>query len=458
MKKNLCSSWDKYGSSVDLDRLNSMLIDFLTKNKTEREVVRTTVAYLKNNGAQCVNECETVKPGDTVYLNWKNRAIAVARIGAQPVSSGINAIISHGDAPRIDIKERPMYEKSNLAFWDSHYYGGIKKYQWVNVKMAIHGELHDGNGNIKPIVLGEDLTDPVFTIPDLAIHVDHEMAKRKANEAVNGEDLDVLTGSSIKQSDKDEDSPIKKLLAEKWGLSDKVLASADLALVPAGAAREIGFDRTLIGSYALDDHICVAASWFAFLDLDGIPERTAVHIVMDKEEIGSDGISGADGALFETFVLELLRLEKSPCDALTLRHAIANTVAISADVTAGNNPLYESHYVRDQQPLLGNGPVIVKATGAGGKYSASEARGEMMATVINLLDEEDIPWQVGSFGKIDKAGGGTLGKYIARLGADVIDVGPGLISMHSPFEIGSKADFVALEKCYKAFFSKMKSV
>ena len=458
MKKNLCSSWERYGSGEELNKLSSMLIDFLSENKTEREVVRSTVAHLKSIGGRPVDECATAKPGDIVYLNWKNRAIAAARIGKKSAVSGVNAIISHGDAPRIDVKERPSYEKGNLAFWDSHYYGGIKKYQWVNVRMALHGEMHDGNGNIKPIVLGEGEDDPIFTIPDLAIHVDHEMSKRKANEAVEGENLDVLTGSSIKDGEDENSSAMKKLLSEQWGLDEKTFASSDLTLVPAGRAREVGFDRSLIGSYALDDHICVAASWFAFLEMESVPERTAVHMVMDKEEIGSDGVSGADGALFETFILELLRLEGTPCDALTLRHAIANTVGVSADVTAGNNPLYESRYVRDQQPLLGNGPVIIKATGSGGKYNASEARGEMMAKVIKILDEEGIPWQVGSFGKIDNAGGGTLGKYIARLGADIIDIGPGLISMHSPLEIGSKADFVALEKCYKAFFLKMESV
>ena len=251
---------------------------------------------------------------------------------------------------------------------------------------------------------------------------------------------------------------LKKLLNSQWGLEETSLASADLSFVPAGSARELGFDRSLIGSYALDDHICVAASWFAFLEADKSPKRTIVHMIMDKEEIGSDGIAGADGALFETFLLELLRLQNLPTDPLTLRRAIARTTAISADVTAGRNPLYEASYVRDQQPLCGNGVVIMKSSGSGGKYEASEARGEMMSAVIALLNTADVPWQVGSFGRIDKAGGGTLAKYIARLGADIIDIGPALLSMHSPLEIASKTDFLALKECYRVFFNGMNSV
>ncbi len=460
MKKSTCKSWDKYGATDELNFLSERLINFLSENKTEREIVRSAVVELKSLGARPVQECESVRAGDIVFMNWKNRALAVARIGKSPATKGINAIISHGDAPRIDVKERPLYEKDNLAFLDSHYYGGIKKYQWVNVPLALHGEIHDGHGKTTPVVIGEKSGDPIFTVPDLAIHVDSSLGKRTAKDAVTGENLDIISGSIIATPKKNDDSlqALKDLLKKSWGLTDLTLVSADLAFVPSGAARELGFDRSMIGAYALDDHVCTAASWFAFADNKTIPERTAVHMVMDKEEIGSDGVAGADGALFETFMLELLRLEGSPCDALTLRRAAGSTLVLSADVTAGSNPLYESEYVRDQQPLCGNGVVIVKTSGSGGKYDASEARGEMMSALIALLEENDVPWQVGSFGKIDQAGGGTLGKFIARLGADVIDVGPALLSMHSPFEIGSKADFAALYHCFSAFFTGMKAL
>lgn len=460
MKKST-KSWDTYGSDAALEDLCGQLKRFLTQNKTEREVVRSAVSQLRAAGARSVEECPSAAPGDVVYMNWKNRAFAAAKIGRTPVADGINAIISHDDSPRIDVKERPLYDKDNLALLDCHYYGGIKKYNWVNIPMALHGELHDGKGGVTPLVLGEKEDEPLFTIPDLEIHVDSDLAKRTAKEAVDGENLDVLSGS-ITESGNEEKSAdalkkLKKLLSEKWGLSEKALASADLTFVPAGAARDLGFDRSLIGSYGLDDRICAAASWFAFLSCRETPERTAVHMVMDKEEIGSTGISGADGAFFETFLLELLRLENSPCHDLALRRAAAASIAISADVTSGSNPLYQSSYVRDQQPLCGNGVVIVKSSGSGGKYNASEARGELMAAVIELFDAHDIPWQVGSFGKVDKAGGGTLGKYIARLGVDVIDVGPALLSMHTPLEIASKADFMALERGYRAFFTGMKT-
>ena len=463
MPEKRCKSWDKYAASPELAPLSEKLIAFLSAYKTEREIVRSTVEQLKAMGAQSVEEIERFSAGETVYMNWKNRAIAAARIGKKTLKDGVNTIISHGDAPRIDIKERPLYEKDRLAFFDGHYYGGIKKYQWVNIPLALHGELYDEQGHASAIVLGEKRDEPQFTIPDLAIHVDSEMGKRTAKEAVEGENLDALVGSAISETKADDDEhlsieSLKKLLRSQWQLDEKTLASADLAFVPAGSARELGFDRSLIGSYALDDHICVAASWFAFLEADEQPERTVIHMVMDKEEIGSDGISGADGAFFETFLLELLRLEGLPTDALTLRKTIARTTAVSADVTAGRNPLYESSYVRDQQPLCGNGVVLMKASGSGGKYEASEARGEMMSAIIALLDKAEIPWQVGSFGRIDKAGGGTLAKYIARLGVDIIDIGPALLSMHSPMEIASKADFLALKDCYKAFFNGMKSL
>lgn len=463
MQISTSKSWDKYGSDADLETLCSELKQFLTENKTEREIVRSCVKSLRLSGAHSIEKCSTVQPGDIVYMNWKNRAFAAAKLGRTPAVEGINAVISHGDAPRIDVKERPLYEKDNLAMLDCHYYGGIKKYNWVNVPMALHGELHDGRGGITPIVLGEKIDEPFFTIPDLEIHIDSDITKRTAKDAVTGENLDILCGSIIKTevSGKPIEEPLaalRKLLLKQWGLSENVMASADLTFVPAGPARDLGFDRTLIGSYALDDHICTAASWLAFKSCREVPERTIIHMVMDKEEIGSDGVSGADGAFFETFLLELLRLQDAPCNDLSLRRAAAASLVISADVTSGSNPLYESAYVRDQQPLCGNGVVIVKSSGAGGKYDASEARGEMMSAVIALLDAENIPWQVGSFGKIDKAGGGTLGKYIARLGADVIDIGPALLSMHTPLEIASKADFAALVQCYKTFFIGMQSL
>lgn len=460
MPEKHCQSWMKYASDQRLEKLSRDLILFLSENKTEREIVRSTCASLEHMGAQPIQSRTSASAGDVVYMNWKNRAVAVARIGRRSAAEGINAIISHGDAPRIDVKERPFYEKDDLAFFDCHYYGGIKKYQWTNIPLALHGELHDSDGAVQPVVIGEKPEEPVFTVPDLAIHVDSEMGKRTGKELFEGENLDALIGSETSPATGDS-SPAESLiktLCARWNIDEHALTAADLAFVPAGPVRELGLDRSLIGGYALDDHICTAASWFAFLDAEAIPERTAVHIVMDKEEIGSDGIGGADGALFELFFLELLRIHGESTDSLTLRRALANTTAISADVTAGRNPLFDSAYVRDQQPLCGNGVVIIKASGSGGKYGASEARGEMMSALVNILQKHAVPWQVGSFGRIDKAGGGTLAKYIARLGVDIIDIGPALLSMHSPFEIASKADFAALTDCYRIFYNDMKSL
>ncbi len=460
MKKSTFSSWERYKGTAELDRSAATVMDMVGRCKTERELVRELEQRLKALGARPVESCQEALPGQLVYLNWKGRALAAAKIGRQPAAQGINIIASHGDAPRVDLKARPLYESANLGLLDCHYYGGIKKYQWTNVPLALHGEVYDGHGAIVPLVVGEDLADPLLIIPDLEPHLDRDLSKRTAADTVSGEDLDAIAGSCPSPSEGDSEkldilTPLKKILEEKYGLSEVALASADLALVPAGPAREVGLDRSMIGAYGLDDRICSALSWQAFLDLQETPERTALFMLFDKEEIGSDGICGADGALLENFFAELLRAQGASDSAGALYAAMGSSVAISADVTSGRNPLYESCYVRDQQALVGNGVVVVKYSGSGGKYCASEARGESMAALIAILEENRVPWQVGSFGIVDKAGGGTLAKFLARRGIDVVDLGPALISMHSPLELASKADAAALWDSFRLFWLHM---
>ncbi len=457
MKKSTFKSWERYKGTPELAKASAAIMDLVGSCKTERELIRELVRRLQGLGARALGDCDEVSPGQLVYLNWKGRALAVAKIGRQPAALGVNVIASHGDAPRVDLKERPLYEKDNLGLLDCHYYGGIKKYQWTNVPLALHGEVYDGVSE-RHLVIGEDPSDPLLVIPDLEPHLDRELTKRSAAEAVTGEDLDAIAGScpAAEGSDGLEIlAPLKALLKDRYGLSDLALASADLSLVPAGPAREVGLDRAMIGAYGLDDRVCTALSWQALLDLQETPERTAVMMVFDKEEIGSDGLGGADGALTENFFAELLRLQGEGASVGEIWAAMGRSVAISADVTSGRNPLYGKHYVRDQQALVGNGVVVVKFTGSGGKYAASEARGQCVAALLAILEEGGVPWQVGSFGIVDKSGGGTLAKFLARRGMDVVDLGPALISMHSPLELVSKADGAAVWDCFRLFWQHM---
>ena len=453
-KKINSRSWEKYNPS-EMKETTDFLMDMVTTCKTERECVRWLKSDLDGKGAKVAEEATSLSPGNVVYMNWKGRAILAARIGKATLKKGITVIASHIDSPRIDLKGRPLYEEGNLAMLDCHYYGGLKKYQWTNVPLALHGEIHRPDGTSLNVIFGEDVSDPVLMIPDLEPHVDRDMDKRKASETVDGEDLDALAGN--RPSDED-DFSVKatslKILKDKWNLEEKDFLSADLALVPSGPARLAGLDRSMIAAYGLDDRICTAMSYKAFWDME-TPEKTAVFMAVDREEIGSESIGGAQGAFMDLFLLELLRASGSDTDILALRKLYSRSGAISADVTSGMNPLYKKNYVRDQQALMGNGVALVKFSGRGGKYDGNETRGEFVASVIASLDRKSVPWQTGSFGKVDKAGGGTIAKYLARTGMDTIDVGPALLSMHSPMELVSVADVTALYNCYMALWEHL---
>lgn len=451
-KKDLMKGWARYDGSEKLEPRAKGLMDFVGRCKTEREVVRYLEEKAKSLGAAALEDGAPASPGSALYMNWKGRAFALVRVGRLPVSLGLNFIISHADAPRVDVKQRPLYEKDNIAMFDCHYYGGIKKYQWTNVPLALHGEIHR-HGETLPVVVGEDAADPVFIFPDLEPHIDRNMNDRKASETVDAENLDAIVAH--RPNDGEISAALSAVLKDRFGLDDSSFASADLALVPAGPAREVGFDRGLVGAYGLDDRICACATLEAWQAMTETPDRTAVLMVMDKEEIGSQSIGGAEGAFVEQLALELLHAAKEPADSLSLRRCLSKSVALSADVTSGRNPLYDSYYVRDQQALMGNGVGIIKFSGSGGKVSANEARGEIAAEFIEILDRRNIPWQCGSFGRIDKAGGGTLARYLAQKGIDTVDCGPALLSMHSPFELASKADYAALCDAYLAFFQEM---
>lgn len=453
-EKNRSGSWNSYSQS-EMDTTKSFLMDMVTSCKTERECVRWLKSDLFTRGAIPIQEKDSLSPGDVVFLDWKGRAILAAKIGKRGLKLGVTVIASHVDSPRIDVKGRPLYEEGGLALLDCHYYGGLKKYQWTNVPLALHGEIHRPDGTCLPIVMGERDDEPIFMIPDLEPHVDRDMEKRKASETIDGEDLDALVGNRPNGA---KELPVKEaissLLREKWDLDEKGFLSADLSLVPSGPARLAGLDGSMIAAYGLDDRVCTSMSYKAFCDME-VPDRTAVFMAVDREEIGSESIGGAQGAFMDLFMLELLRASGRNTDVLSLRKLYGDSAAVSADVTSGMNPLYSKNYVRDQQPQIGNGVAVVKFSGRGGKYDGNEARGEFVASIIASLEKKSVPWQTGSFGRVDKAGGGTIAKYLARTGMDTIDMGPPLLSMHSPMEIISIADVTSLYYAYMAIWEDL---
>lgn len=450
-KKDTFKSWTRYAEDSRLEPFSQELSRWLSVCKTERETIRELEMDLSTRGFP-IDQANALTPGDLVYCNWKGRALLAARIGTAPLTEGIRLIGAHADSPRIDVKAQPLYEDANLALWDCHYYGGIKKYQWPNRPLALHGELHLRDGRTLSIVEGEDPRDPVFIIPDLAPHLDREIDKRKASETILGENLDAIVGSRPETGEERTVlAMIKKYLLERWDIGEEELASADLSFVPCGQARELGFDRSLLCAYGLDDRVCVFTSYMAFRDLP-IPSQTSVFLAVDREEIGSEGVGGAQAEFLDLFIQEILERTGEGGTSLQLRRCLAASQALSADVTEAVNPIYKEAFDPRQMPLIGNGIALMKGTGVRGKYGGSEARGEFFAHVVRAFSESRIPWQVGSFGKVDKGGGGTIAMFLARRGLDVLDAGPCLLSLHAPWEAISKADALCSRDAYEAFW------
>ena len=430
------------------------LKEFLSRCKTEREVVLWLEKKLAKAGFKSLKDCTALKPGDRVYMNWKGRGFAAYQAGKKSVEAGFRLIGSHADSPRVDLKCKPLYEEGNLLMADTQYYGGIKKYHWTNIPLALHGEIHKKNGSIQRVVIGEKEDEPLLLIPDLAPHLDRKIAERKASNTIEGENLDAIFAHrpDLEKEKKAILSLFLRWMKEEWGVEERELVSADLSLVPAGAARDAGLDGSLIASYALDDRVCVWASYRALLNLPPNLEQGSFLLVTDREEIGSDGLCGAQGSWIELFVLELLEKQGCANAALGMRRAFGSSQALSADVTEAGNPLYKEAFDPHQMPLAGNGVCFMKYSGSGGKYGASEARGEFLAEAISRLDERKVPWQVGSLGKVDGGGGGTIASFLANLGMDVVDCGPAVLSLHAPWEMVSKADVLSTYEAYLAFW------
>lgn len=434
--------------------------DFLSNVKTEREAVRYTVETARAFGFENIEKKSRLKKGDKVYCVNKKRSVIFAVIGDEPVESGISVIAAHIDAPRIDIKQNPLYEADNAALFKTHYYGGIKKYQWTAMPLELRGVVFNSKGDRIDV----KIKDPVFTITDLLPHLAQEQMTKKMSEAVKGEDLNLLVGSKPVSEDKgkckktDEcekdkiKANIKRIILEEYSIAEEDFVSAELCLVPAFGASDVGFDRSMVGGYGQDDRVCSFTAFKALLAAESF-KRTAVVILADKEEVGSMGNTGMQSSFFENFVAKLCYLTLGIESGISLRNTLENSVCLSADVGAAVDPTYKSVSEPLNSAKIGGGVLVTKYTGSRGKGGTSDASAEMVSRIRSMLNSNEIPWQTGELGKVDQGGGGTVAQFIANLGLEVIDCGVPLLSMHSPFEVASKLDIFAAFLTYKAFLS-----
>lgn len=473
-------AWKKYGEDdlAAVDALASDYIDFISENKTERECAAATIKLAEEAGYQPLDEAvragRALKPGDKVWAASHGKAVILVQLGTEPIANGMNILGAHIDSPRLDIKQNPLYEAGGFALLDTHYYGGIKNYQWVTLPLALHGVVVKTDGTVVPVSIGEDAGDPVFCVTDLLPHLGRAQMEKKGAAVVEGEDLDLLVGNRPKKTAEGEDAdgakesadakkadakdPVKSfaldLLEEKYSIGEEDFLSAELEVVPAGRARECGFDRSMILGYGQDDRVCAYTSLVAQLALaaEGAPApgRTAVTVLVDKEEIGSVGATGMESLFFENTIAEIMELAGEG-GALPLRRALAASRMLSSDVSAGFDPAYASVFETKNAAYLGRGLVFNKYTGARGKSGSNDASAEYVARVRRVMDDAQVSFQTAELGKVDAGGGGTIAYIPAKYGMDVIDSGVAVLSMHAPWEVTSKADLYEARRGYEAF-------
>lgn len=421
---------------------------FLDQAKTEREAVRYTIEKLRAAGYTEFDPAKQYVAGDKLYLSNRGRALLYCTVGTRPLQEGVRILASHVDSPRIDLKPRPLYEEAQLAMFKTHYYGGVRKYQWVATPLALHGVIVKKDGTSLEICIGEKDDDAVFCINDLLPHLAQEQNKRTLAEGIKGEELNVLVGALPFRDDEVTEKiklNIMRLLNEAYGIVEADFLSADLCLVPAGKARDVGFDRSMVGAYGHDDRVCAYTSIQATLDTSA-PECTWINILADKEETGSSGNTGLQSRFLEHFVQDLAKPH-----GVEGRTVLGNSECLSADVTAAFDPTFPDVAEKRNTTYLGYGAGIMKYTGSRGKSGTSEATAEFMGRIRRLLDQNNVVWQTGELGKVDHGGGGTVAQYVAKLGVDVVDIGVPVLSMHSPFEIVSKCDVYSAYRAFRAF-------
>ncbi len=479
------SAWKRYDDDqlAELEQLAQGYIDFISENKTEREFAAAAIRSAEAAGYEslgaAISAGKKLVCGDKVWASMRGKAIILLQLGRKPLAEGMNILGAHIDSPRLDLKQNPLYESNDFAFLDTHYYGGIKHYQWVTLPLALHGVVAKKDGSVVNVVIGEDADDPVFCVSDLLPHLGSAQMGKKGNEVVEGEALDILVGNRplVVRSDdatdaaddgaiaaddaaaddaaKADKDPVKayalQLLNEKYGIEEEDFLSAELEVVPAGRARDLGFDRSMVLGYGQDDSVCAYTSMVAQLAVAGEElDRAGVCVLVDKEEIGSVGATGMASQFFENTIAEVMELagEGGP---LPLRRALAASAMLSSDVSAGFDPAYASVFEPKNSAYLGRGLVFNKYTGARGKSGSNDARAEYMAYVRKVMDDAGVQFQTCELGKVDAGGGGTIAYIPAKYGMDVIDSGVAVLSMHSPWEATSKADIYEAERGYEAF-------
>ncbi len=453
------NAWTKYSEAdlCKLEEISKKYCEFLDNGKTERECVSTAVEIVKKAGYIDLNDAIAVgnplKPGDKVYVNTMGKAIMLFHLGEKPLTEGINIVGAHVDSPRIDVKQNPFYEDSDFAYADTHYYGGIKKYQWVARALALHGVVAKKDGTCVSIVIGEDENDPVVGISDLLPHLGQDQMAKKASEVIGGEDLDImLCGRPLEGEEKE---PAKALLLsilkERYNIEEEDMLSAEIEAVPAGKTRDYGLDRSMLLGYGHDDRVCAYAAMEAILDLPEVPTYTCCCLFADKEEIGSVGATGMRANYFENAMAELLNLTMPAYSDLLLRRALAASRMLSCDVSAGYDPLFASAFERKNAAFLGKGVCYNKFTGSRGKSGSNDANAEFLGRLRKIMDDNNVTWQTAELGRVDVGGGGTIAYICALYGMEVVDSGVPVLSMHAPQEIISKADLYESVKAYRAF-------
>ena len=432
---------------------------YIDAAKTEREFVEITIEKLEKNGFTNIDKKKSIKKGDKIYFNNREKNIIGMIIGEEEISKGINMIVSHIDSPRLDLKPNPIMEDQEFAMLNTHYYGGIKKYQWGATPLALHGVIFIKNGKKITLKIGEKDTDQVFSIPDVLPHLSYKVQDdRKARDVLKGEELKLLFGN-MPIKDDDAKQPVKKFIIDKlkkdYGIEDEDFFTAEIQIVPAGKARDVGLDASMIGAYGQDDRVCAYTSMEAFYEVEK-PKKTAMVYLADKEEVGSEGSTGLQSNFLEYALGKVLSMSDKNYNDQILRETLWNSRALSSDVTVGVDPIFKSIHDFDNAARLSYGIAMAKYTGHRGKSSSNDADAEFMQEIRQTFEKEKIEYQIGGFGKVDEGGGGTVAKFLANFGIRTVDAGPALLSMHSLFEISSKADVYETYRAYKAFYKMEK--
>ena len=456
-RKNAWAAYDEAGLAK-IEAFAKNYCAFLDAGKTERECVAQAVEAAKAAGFADLDELvksgAALKAGDKVYVNWMNKSFVCFVIGSEPVTEGMNILGAHIDSPRIDVKQNPLYEDTDLAYLDTHYYGGIKKYQWVAQPLALHGVLCRKDGTTVTVAIGEDAGDPVFYISDLLPHLAQEQMTKTAAKAIEGEELNLIIGGKPVKAEGEEKASVTAgvlaILKEKYNVEEEDFLSAELEIVPAGKARDVGFDRSMIAAYGHDDRVCAYPSMQAVLDFEGTPKYALCAVLCDKEEIGSVGATGMNSMFFENIVAELCALCGENSN-LAVRRALRNSRMLSSDVSAGFDPNFAGAFEKKNTAILGRGVCFNKYTGSRGKSGSSDANAEYIAQLRRILDNEEVAFQTAELGRVDLGGGGTIAYMCAKYGMNVIDSGVAVLSMHAPYELISKVDLYEAYRCYCTF-------